>query len=125
LAPWRIVFFGTPAFACPSLERLLAGPDVVVALVCQPDRPRGRGLAVVAPETKQLVVAHDVPVLQPDRVRDPAFQDELRRLAPDLVVVAAYGRILPRAVLDVPPHGSINVHASLLPCRRSAPRSHS
>jgi len=120
LAPWRIVFFGTPAFACPSLERLLAGPDVVVGLVCQPDRPRGRGLAVVAPETKQLAVARDVPVLQPDRMRDPAFQDELRRLAPDLVVVAAYGRILPRAVLDVPPHGSINVHASLLPRHRGA-----
>jgi len=117
---WRIVFMGTPAFACPSLERLLSGPDAVVALVCQPDRPRGRGLALVAPETKQLALARGVPVLQPQRLRDPAFQEQLRGLAPDLIVVAAYGKILPRSVLDIPPHGSINVHASLLPRHRGA-----
>jgi len=120
VTPWRIVFMGTPAFACPILEHLLARPDPVVAVVSQPDRPRGRGLALVAPETKRLALAHGVPVLQPERVRDAVFQEQLRRLAPDLIVVAAYGKILPRPVLDIPPHGAINVHASLLPRHRGA-----
>src|SRR3989442_9063686 len=111
---------GTPAFACGGVERLVAGPDAVVALVCQPDRPRGRGLALVEPETKRLALARGVPVLQPERLRDPAFQEQLRQLAPDLIVVAAYGKILPRGVLDIPPHGAINVHASLLPRHRGA-----
>ena len=117
---WRIVFMGTPAFACPSLERLLSGPDAVVALVCQPDRRRGRGLALLAPETKRLALARGIPVLQPERLRDAAFQAQLRELTPDLIVVAAYGKILPRSVLDIPPHGAINVHASLLPRHRGA-----
>lgn len=118
--PWRIVFMGTPAFACPSLETLLAGPDPVVGVVCQPDRPRGRGLAVAAPEVKTLAEAHGLPVLQPTKVRTPEFLGALRDLAPDLIVVAAYGRILPRPVLDLPPHGCINVHASILPRHRGA-----
>jgi methionyl-tRNA formyltransferase len=120
LTTWRIVFMGTPAFACASLEVLLAGPDPVVAVVCQPDRPRGRGLEVVAPETKRLADQHRIPVLQPARLRDPAFHETLRAWAPDLGVVAAYGRILPREVLDLPTHGCINVHASLLPRHRGA-----
>ena len=111
---------GTPAFACPILEALLARADPVVGVVCQPDRPRGRGLGVSAPEVKRLAEAHRLPVLQPERLRDAAFQDALRALAPDLVVVAAYGKILPRAVLDLPPRGCINVHASLLPRHRGA-----
>ena len=111
---------GTPAFACPSLEALIAGPDPLVAVVSQPDRPRGRGLAVVPTETKRIAERHDIPVLQPERVRDAAFHDALRALAPDLGVVAAYGRILPRALLDLPVHGCINVHASLLPRHRGA-----
>ncbi len=111
---------GTPAFACPSLETLLARPDPVVGVVCQPDRPRGRGLAVVPPEVKRLAQARGVPVLQPERARDPAFLAALRDLAPDLIVVAAYGKILPRAILELPPHGCINVHASLLPRHRGA-----
>jgi methionyl-tRNA formyltransferase len=118
--PWRIVFMGTPAFACPSLEALLAGSDPVVAVVCQPDRPRGRGLAVAAPAVKTLAESRAVPVLQPAKVRTPEFLDTLRALAPDLIVVAAYGRILPRPVLDLPPHGCINVHASILPRHRGA-----
>jgi methionyl-tRNA formyltransferase len=117
---WRIVFMGTPAFACPILEALLARTDPVVGVVCQPDRPRGRGLAVVPPEVKQLALAHGLPVLQPERLREPAFGDALRALGPDLVVVAAYGKILPRAILDLPPRGCINVHASLLPRHRGA-----
>jgi methionyl-tRNA formyltransferase len=110
---------GTPAFACPSLEALLAGADEVVAVVCRPDRPRGRGLEVVAPETKRLAERHGIPVLQPERVRDGVFHDTLRALAPDLGVVA-YGRILPRSLLDLPAQGCINVHASLLPRHRGA-----
>jgi methionyl-tRNA formyltransferase len=111
---------GTPAFACPILDALIARADPVVGVVCQPDRPRGRGLAVTAPEVKRLAVARGIPVLQPEKVRDAAFPDALRALAPDLIVVAAYGRILPRAVLDLPPYGCINVHASLLPRHRGA-----
>jgi methionyl-tRNA formyltransferase len=111
---------GTPGFARTILEALLARPDPVVGVVCQPDRPRGRGLAVEPPEVKRLALAHGLPVLQPERLRDPAFDAALGRLAPDLVVVAAYGRILPRAVLDLPPLGCINVHASLLPRHRGA-----
>ena len=118
--PWRIVFMGTPAFACPSLAALLAGPDRVVGVVCQPDRPRGRGLALAAPPVKTLASSHGLPVLQPAKVRTPEFLDQLRALAPDLIVVAAYGRILPRSILDLPPHGCINVHASILPRHRGA-----
>ena len=111
---------GTPAFACPTLAALLARPDPVVGVFCQPDRPRGRGLAVTQPEVKQLAVAHGVPVWQPERLREPAAQDALRALRPDLIVVAAYGKLLPRSVLDLPAHGCINVHASLLPRWRGA-----
>jgi methionyl-tRNA formyltransferase len=111
---------GTPAFACPTLEALLGRPDPVVGVVCQPDRPRGRGLTVVAPEVKRLALARGVPVLQPERVRDPAFQAALRAWAPTVIVVAAYGRILPRPILDLPPRGCINVHASVLPRHRGA-----
>ena len=118
--PWRILFMGTPAFARRILEALLARPDPVIGAVCQPDRPRGRGLAVEPPEVKTLAVARGLPVLQPERVRDPGFLDALRALAPDLVVVAAYGRILPRTILDLPARGCINVHASILPRHRGA-----
>jgi methionyl-tRNA formyltransferase len=120
LTTWRIVFMGTPQFACPSLEALLGRDDPVVAVVCQPDRPRGRGMSVIPPETKRLAEQHGIPVFQPVRLRDAAFQDALRGLAPDLGVVAAYGRILPPEVLDLPTHGCINVHASLLPRHRGA-----
>jgi methionyl-tRNA formyltransferase len=111
---------GTPAFACPSLEALLARSDPVVGVVCQPDRPRGRGLGLTAAEVKQLATARGLPVLQPARARDDAFLDALRALAPDLIVVAAYGKLLPRALLELPPYGCINVHASLLPRHRGA-----
>jgi methionyl-tRNA formyltransferase len=115
---------GTPSFACPTLETLLARPDPVVGVVCQPDRPRGRGLAVDAPPVKQVAIAHGVPVLQPERLREPSFQQALRALAPEVIVVAAYGKILPRWTLDLPPHGCINVHASLLPRHRGAAPIH-
>ena len=111
---------GTPAFACPSLDALIARPDPVVGVVCQPDRPRGRGLARTAPPVKQLALAHGLPVLQPETLRDPSVEPALRAWCPDLIVVAAYGRILRRSLLDLPPHGCINVHASLLPRHRGA-----
>jgi len=112
---------GTPSFARPILEALAARPsDDVVGVVCQPDKPRGRGLAVEAPAVKQAAERLGIPVLQPTKVRDQAFLDALSAWAPDVIVVAAYGRILPRAVLDLPPHGCINVHASLLPRHRGA-----
>jgi len=119
-APWRLVFMGTPAFACPTLAALIAGPHDVVGVVCQPDRPRGRGLALAPPPVKTLALEHGLPVLQPTKVRTPEFLESLRALSPDVVVVAAYGRILPRPVLDLPPRGCINVHASILPRHRGA-----
>lgn len=111
---------GTPEFACPSLAVLLARRDPVVGVVCQPDKPKGRGLNVDAPPVKQLAVAHGVPVLQPAKLRDPDAIAALQALTPDLIVVAAYGKILPRVLLDLPRYGCINVHASVLPRHRGA-----
>ncbi|MFQ5665911.1 MAG: methionyl-tRNA formyltransferase [Candidatus Binatia bacterium] len=118
--PLRLVFFGTPDFAVPSLRVLLTGSDTVVGVVCQPDKPAGRGQRLTAPPIKQLAVSAGVPLLQPTRLRADEFADALRAWSPDLVVVAAYGKFLPQRVLDLPPHGCINVHASLLPKYRGA-----
>jgi methionyl-tRNA formyltransferase len=120
----RIVFFGTPAFAVPSLERLLASTHTVVGVVTQPDRPRGRGHRVVAGAVKAAALRRGLPVLQPERVRDPAWLETVAALQADLGVVAAYGRILPAALLDLPRLGFINVHASLLPRWRGAAPVH-
>jgi methionyl-tRNA formyltransferase len=122
----RIVYFGTPEFAVPPLRQLLdpSSGHNVVALVSQPDRPRGRGHRVVATPTKEVAHAHDVPVLQPERLKDEAFLGQIAALAPDLGVVAAYGKILPDALLRIPHHGMINVHASLLPRWRGAAPVH-
>ncbi len=116
----RIVFFGTPEFAVPSLRAMLAGPHTVVGVVCQPDRPAGRGQQVAVPPVKRVAADAEVPVLQPEKVRTAEFLDALRAWAPDLIVVAAYGRILPATILELPPRGCINVHASLLPKYRGA-----
>lgn len=118
--PLRLIFMGTPDFAVPSLQALLAGPDTVVAVVCQPDRPRGRGKKLESPPVKQVALAHDLPVLQPDSVKTADFLTELAQLKPDLLAVVAYGRILPEAVLTLAPLGAINVHGSLLPKYRGA-----
>jgi methionyl-tRNA formyltransferase len=117
---FRIVFFGTPDFAVPSLRALLDGPDEVVGVVCQPDRPAGRGQRLQVPPVKELACARGVLLVQPEKVRTPEFLDTLRSWSPELIVVAAYGRILPRTVLDLPRLGCINVHASLLPRYRGA-----
>jgi len=121
--PLRVVFFGTPRFAVPTLDALL-NRHAVAAVVTQPDRPRGRGHHVSDAPVKTRAIAASVPVLQPDRIRDPAFLDAIRALAPDLGVVAAYGRILPESLLDIPRLGMINVHASLLPKYRGAAPVH-
>lgn len=118
--PLRVVFFGTPEFAVPSLGALLDGPERVVAVVCQPDRPAGRGRHVQAPPVKLLAERRGVAVEQPLKIRTPEFLSFLEAAAPDLGVVAAYGRILPKALLEVPRLGFINVHASLLPKYRGA-----
>jgi methionyl-tRNA formyltransferase len=120
----RIVYFGTPAFAVPTLRALIQSRHPVVALVSQPDRPKGRGHRVAATPTKELAAQCGVPVLQPTKLREDAFLAQVAALRPDLGVVAAYGRILPDALLAVPRLGMINVHASLLPKYRGAAPVH-
>jgi methionyl-tRNA formyltransferase len=120
----RIVYFGTPAFAVPTLRALIQSSHRVVALVSQPDRPKGRGHRVAATPTKELAVLCGVPVLQPTKLREDAFLAQVAALQPDLGVVAAYGRILPDPLLNVPRLGMINVHASLLPKFRGAAPVH-
>ena len=116
----KTVFFGTPAFALPTLERLIRSPHRVVAVVTQPDRPRGRGRRVSPSPVKRLAGEHGIPVLEPERLRDEAFRQRIAAHEPDLAVVAAYGRLLPDPLLATPRLGTINVHASLLPKYRGA-----
>ncbi len=119
----RVVFMGTPDFAVPSLEAL-ADAHEVVAVYTQPDRPSGRGRTPAASPVKRAALRRGVPVLQPPTLRDPEVQQELRDLAPDVICVAAYGLLLPPEVLEIPPHGCLNVHASLLPRHRGAAPVH-
>ena len=118
--PWRIVFFGTPSFALPTLRGLLEGPDEVVGVITQPDREKGRGRRIVISPIKELALQHGLTVLQPEKVKEEAFQEALSGLQPDLFVVVAYGQILPKPVLNIPKYGAVNVHASLLPRYRGA-----
>jgi methionyl-tRNA formyltransferase len=124
VAVLRIVYFGTPQFAVPALEALIHSRHNVVALVSQPDRPKGRGHHLQPTPTKVVADAHGVPVQQPTRLKDGVFAETLRSYAPDLGVVAAYGRILPDDVLAVPRLGMINIHASVLPKYRGAAPVH-
>jgi methionyl-tRNA formyltransferase len=116
----RIIFAGTPEFAVPSLQALLDSQHTVCAVYTQPDRPAGRGRKLTSSPIKQLAVAHDIPVYQPVSLRKSEPQQELHALQADLMVVAAYGLILPQAVLESPRYGCVNVHASLLPRWRGA-----
>lgn len=116
----RIVFMGTPQFAVPSLEALLRSEDTVVGVVTQPDKPKGRGQTLATSPIKQLAEKAGVPILQPLKIKDPAFLDALRAWQPDLIAVTAFGRILPPVILDLPPTGCVNVHGSLLPKYRGA-----
>jgi len=117
----RIVFMGTAQLACPSLEALAAQPDFpVVGVITQPDREKGRNLSLAASPVKETALQLGLPVWQPARARDAAFVAQLADLQPDLIVVAAYGQILPQAILDLPQFGCLNVHTSLLPKYRGA-----
>jgi methionyl-tRNA formyltransferase len=123
-SPLRIVYFGTPGFAVPSLRRVLESRHEVVAVVSQPDRPKGRGHHLAPTPTKAVALSAGVEVHQPDRVRDETFLRGLEDLRPDLGVVAAYGKLLPESLLRIPRFGLINVHASLLPRWRGAAPVH-
>src|SRR6476660_4575387 len=123
MAPLRAVFFGSPAFAVPSL-RAVAADTTLVAVVSQPDRPAGRGQAPSPPAVKVAAAALGVPVIQPEKVRTPETEAALAAFAADIFVVVAYGRILPQRLLDLPRLGAYNVHASLLPKLRGAAPIH-
>lgn len=116
----KIVFMGTPDFAVPSLNALIAAGHEISAVVTQPDRPRGRGKALKPSPVKVAAQAHGISVLQPERVRDSAFLQEISALEPDIIVTAAFGQILPQSLLDIPKIMPINVHGSLLPKYRGA-----
>lgn len=120
----RIVFFGTPQFAVPTLDHLLASRHQVVGVVTQPDRPRGRGHKVADAPVKALASARGVPLIQPARLRDGDVESQLRAWEPDLAVVAAYGKLIPDHLIALPRLGMINVHASLLPKYRGAAPVH-
>jgi methionyl-tRNA formyltransferase len=116
----RVVFLGTPEFAVPSVDALARSGHQILAVVAQPDRPAGRSQALRAPATKTWAAAQGIPVLQPEKVRDGALAEALRALAPDVLVVTAYGRILGQDLLTLAPLGAVNVHASILPRWRGA-----
>ncbi|NIT13233.1 MAG: methionyl-tRNA formyltransferase [Candidatus Dadabacteria bacterium] len=117
----KIIFMGTPEFSVPSLKALTESDDDVIALVCQPDKPVGRKRELSKPPTKIFAEGKGIEILQPQKIRNnEEFFDKLKDLSPDLICVAAYGKILPKEVLDLPKHGCINVHSSLLPKYRGA-----
>lgn len=120
-----LIFMGTPDFAVPSLERLIREGYHVAAVVTQPDRPKGRKKTPVPPPVKEAAARYGIPVLQPEKIRSADAVEQIRSLNPDLIVTAAYGQIVPKKILDIPRHGCINVHASLLPkYRGGAPIHH-
>jgi len=116
----RIVFFGTPAFAVPFLRTLLEPGEEIVAVITQVDKKRGRDRMPFSPPVKEFAMRYGMRVLQPTNIKDPAFFRELSAMRPELIVVVAYGKILPLSILNLPPYGCVNVHASLLPKYRGA-----
>ncbi|WP_368233273.1 methionyl-tRNA formyltransferase [Anaerotruncus rubiinfantis] len=116
----RIVFMGTPDFAVPCLARLIADGHEIAGVFTQPDKPKGRGMKLCPPPVKELALERNLPVYQPEKMKDGAAFAILKELAPELIVVVAFGRILPKDILDLPPYGCINVHGSLLPRYRGA-----
>lgn len=116
----RVIFMGTPDFAVPSLQKLIDRGDDICAVFTQPDKPKGRGHKLQAPPVKELALQHNIPVYQPQTLRDETVQEQICGLAPEAIIVAAYGKLLPKAVLDTPKLGCINVHGSLLPKYRGA-----
>ncbi len=116
----RIVFMGTPDFAVPALEAIAKGGHQVIAVVTQPDKPKGRGKAVLMTPVKEKALELMIPVCQPVKVREESFISQLKEMNPDAIVVAAFGQILPKTILELPKYGCINIHASLLPKYRGA-----
>jgi methionyl-tRNA formyltransferase len=117
---WPIVFMGTPEIAAATLEALFESHDLLVGVVTQPDRPSGRGQRPMRSPVRKLAEAHGVPVIAPEKIRAPEVLETLRVWRPQIIVVVAYGRILPKTILDLPPYGCLNVHYSLLPKYRGA-----
>ena len=112
----KLVFMGTPDFSVPTLESLIAGGHEVAAVVTQPDKPKGRGNVMQYPPVKETALKYDIPVYQPIKVKaDEEFMQAMEEIAPDCIVVVAFGQILPKRLLDLPKYGCINIHASLLP----------
>lgn len=116
----RIVYMGTPDFSVPALKALVEAGHDVVAVVTQPDKPKGRGKEIQMPPVKEQALKFQIPVYQPVKARDPEFVKILSDLAPDVMVVAAFGQLLPKSILDIPKYGCVNIHASLLPKYRGA-----
>jgi methionyl-tRNA formyltransferase len=118
--PWPIVFMGTPQIAAVTLEQLTQGPDPVAGVVTQPDRPAGRGRASIQSPVRRVAESRGIPVVAPEKIRDPELLKTLQGWNPEIIVVVAYGRILPKTILDLAPYGCLNVHYSLLPKYRGA-----
>jgi methionyl-tRNA formyltransferase len=116
----RAIFLGTPQFAVPTLDRLIAAGHQIPLVVTQPDRPKGRGNSLAMPPVKESALRHSLEVFQPERVRRPESVERLRAVAPEIMVIVGYGQILPQSILDIAPRGILNVHASLLPKYRGA-----
>jgi methionyl-tRNA formyltransferase len=116
----ELIFLGTPLFAVPTLERIVDAGHRVVAVFTQPDRPKGRGGQLSASPVKEAALRLGLPVHQPERIRHPEVVEQLKQMNPDAMVVVGYGQIIPQAIIDIPKHGIINVHASLLPKYRGA-----
>jgi methionyl-tRNA formyltransferase len=116
----RVIFLGTPSFAVSTLEKLLDAGHSVLSVITQPDRPKGRGHALSKSPVKEAALRRNLPVFQPERIRRPEVVEQLATFAADVMVVVGYGQIIPQSIIDLPPHGIINVHASLLPKYRGA-----
>lgn len=116
----RILFLGTPEFAVPSLKTLIGSSHEIVAVITQPDKPKGRKLQLAPPPVKEIALAHQFECLQPESLKEEGIQERVSKLAPDICVVVAYGKIIPSWLLELPPHGCLNIHASLLPRYRGA-----
>jgi methionyl-tRNA formyltransferase len=116
----ELVFLGTPSFAVPTLEAIVAAGHHVLAVFTQPDRPKGRGGELSASAVKQTALRLELPVYQPERIRRPESVEQLKQLQPEIMVVVGYGQIIPQSIIDIPPKGIVNVHASLLPKYRGA-----
>ena len=116
----RVLFWGTPEFAAPPLRALIGEGFEVVGVVTQPDKPQGRSRTIIPPPVKQIAAEEEIPVFQPKNARDPELFEKLEGLNPDISIVVAYGHILPQKIIDLPPMGTLNIHASLLPALRGA-----